>query len=324
MKMNKANMAIMGGALVLLLGAAGLLYQSINQYRDVSGQLNEASRQLDALYQRNPFPSEQNIEMEIGNLRTLRSELDGLRAELSQDQVEPVHTAPVRFVQSFRNISRQLTEQAAEHRVGIPPEFAFGFEHHRVGELPNPADVPRLMQQLLITEQLVNILYQAGVREITGINRQQFEVREEVEERPERGGLYAAREPTRRAPRQQVVDPPEKMGVLGDEADFASLRFGLSFRLRETDVVEVLNRLARHSMFIVVTRVEMVNRFEWQPARAITPAVDNNGQPVAGPLAIDPLAAPPRSERVATSGAPQLVHVTLEVEVYRFREDETS
>ncbi len=317
-------MAVMVGALVLLLGAAGLLYQSVNQYRDVSGQLNEASRQLDSLYQRNPFPSEQNIAIEIGNLRTLRSELDGLRAELSQDQVEPVHTAPVRFVQSFRNISRRLTEQAAEHRVGIPPEFAFGFEHHRAGELPNPADVPRLMQQLLITEQLVNILYQAGVREITAVNRQEFDVREEAGERPERGGLYAAREPTRRDPRQRAVDPPEKTGILGDEDDFASLRFSLSFRLRETDVVEVLNRLARHSMFIVVTRVELINRFEWQPARVISATVDENGQPVAGTLATDPLTAPPRSERVATSGAPQLVHVTIEVKVYRFREDETS
>ncbi len=324
MKMNKANMAIMIGALVLLLGTAGLLYQSISQFRDVSGQLDQARRQLDSLYQRNPFPSEQNIETEIENLRTLRAELDDLRADLSQGQVKPVHTAPVRFVQSFRNISRQLTERAAEHRVGIPPEFAFGFEHHRAGELPNPADVPRLMQQLLITEQLVDILYQAGVREITGINRQEFEVREEVEERPERGGLYASREPTRRDSRRRAVDPPEKTGILGDEDDYASLRFDLSFRLRETDVVDVLNRLARHSMFIVVTRVEMVNRFEWQPARTMTPVIDDNGQPVAGPLATDPLTAPPRSERVATSGAPQLIHVTLEVEVYRFREDETS
>ncbi len=320
MKANKKGLAILIGALILLIGASVLLYQSISQFRDVSGQLNNARRQLDDLYQRNPFPSEENIAAELEHLQALHRELSRLRTELSENQVEPVHTAPVRFVERFRDTSRRLTEQAADRRVALPPDFAFGFQHHRAGELPNPADVPRLMQQLAITEQLVNVLYDVGVAEITNIQRQEFEVREPTEDRPTRGGLYGPREPARRETTREREHHPGKVGILEDDADYASLNFVLEFRLHENAFMEVLNELARHPMFIIVKRVELRNPFEWQPARAVTVTEPGNGQDVlAGPLA-----APTRSQRVVTGEFRRRVHVTLELEVYRFREDETS
>lgn len=325
MKGKKTGLAILIGAVILLLGASVLLFQSVSQFRDVSGQLNNARLQLESFYQRNPFPSEENIEAEQEHLQALRRELAALRNELSANQVEPVQTAPVRFVERFRNISRRLAEQAAERRIDVPPDFAFGFEHHRAGELPNPADVPRLMQQLGIVEQLVNVLYDVGIAEITRIQRQEFEVRESAEDRPERRGLYGAREPSRRDPTRRLEAPPGKIGILEDDADYASLNFVLEFRLHEYALLDVLNALAKHPMFIVVNRVELRNPFEWQPARAITAGDPANGQDaMVAPLAVDPRDMPSRSERVVTGEFPRTVHVTLELEVYRFREDETS
>lgn len=316
MKRKQTTLVVLIALAVLLLGAAALLIRGISRFRDVSGQLNLSRHQLNVLYRRNPFPSEENIGMEMEHLQKLRQELTELIADLADGQVEPVQTAPLRFVEMFRETTRRLTDRAEEVDVSLPSEFAFGFQRHRAGVLPNPADVPRLIQQLAIIEQLANVLYEARVNAIRAVERQAFESSDTLATAPApgvpRGGLWGDAAPTPVADQQR--ESPLKVGLLTDDAIYASMRFTLEFTARENALLTVLNQLAAHRMFIIINQVDLDNRFVWNPVRA-TPA-----DPAAAAAAAAPAMAAARHARVAT-GMEQPFNVKIDLEVYRFRKD---
>lgn len=321
MKTNKIAVISFVLIAVLLLAAAGLLFQGIRQFRDVSGQLNISRRMLSNLYQRDPFPSESNIVSEQQHLETLHAELDAMMQDLADGQVEPVQTAPLRFVEMFRDTSRRLAAAAEARGIIVPADAAFGFQRHRAGDLPNPSDVPRLIQQLEIVDQLVNTLYEVGITELKSVGRQEFEVRAAPVAGPAPGaggGLFGGGTPQPPVARDvAATEPPYKVGILEDNADFASLRFTLEVTARESEFRDLMNRLAAHSMFIIVTHVEMNNRFVWTPMRT-APAGGERAAEQQSPANLA------RNARVATDGMQKPFQVRIELEVYRFRKDTAS
>ncbi len=328
MKGNKFFTLLLVVAAALLLAAAIMLHRSVGEYRDVSGQLNSARRHLGELFKRNPFPSEQNIAKEQEHLETLRREFAALRNEMAKGQAEPVQTAPVRFIERFRNTTASLTDLAEKLGVKLPEKAAFGFERHLPGDLPGTADVPRLIQQLVIIEQLVEMLYDQGISELVSVRRQEFEAPARDEPSPRRTGerLWGARveEPDRSE--DPLRKDPAKAGLLEDDDDYTSLSFTLEFKAREDNLLNILNALASHSMFIVVTRVEIENPFEWRPARTLRPPPPPaNGVATGAEETVlpDPMTLS-REERKLTDRVRDTVNVKIDLRVYRFRKDDTS
>jgi hypothetical protein len=150
-----------------------------------------------------------------------------------------------------------LKAQAKEMGVGLAggDDFDFGFGRHMPGNLPAPQDVPRLTQQLKITQALCGVLYNARISELQGLGREEFEV-DAV------GGAVAKPVATRTRGRVEVASMSMNVvnpnaGKIPPDQLYGNWHFVLQFTAKESALVGVLNGLARSPVFAVVTRLEV-------------------------------------------------------------------
>jgi hypothetical protein len=323
--MKKANIVVivLVGVLILCFCVSGvLLFRGISQFSKEEKTLNRAKKTLDNYYARNPFPSSENEANEKRNGEVLRRWLTGLSDSLREGQIPPVHRTPSQFVLLFRQKRKDLETLADSQKVQLPVDFAYGFDRYAGdGSLPDPPNVPRLVQQLMIVEQLCDVLFQAGAAGLTKIRREEFDSAgggtgagsgsgARSPRRPRRGSAAVAASGGDRSWRVT-----QNAGELKRDALHARLRFGLTFDAREAALARVLNALAAHDMFAVVTLIH------------VEKSVDDVTQPTAQrddsltDLMLQNMEHPPRSQRLMSGDLlEQPMRVTMEVDVYRFAE----
>jgi hypothetical protein len=323
--------------LVMFLVMGFFLYRKVIEYRQSSIALGRGLALQKQLYGRQPFPSPENIEREHANLDRIREEFRNLLELLSDSQVEPVDQKPAAFSTQFWKVREELLAQARDRRIGVPSEFAFGFQRHMAGDLTPYPDVPRLTQQLIIVQELCKVLYEAKIDELKAVIREEFEG--DTVAGTETGvapvtPVPSGRRGARSAPPTAVVaeNPVVKeTGVIPEGELFGKMHFVFRFSARESVVFDILNKLARHPLLIVVSRVDLVSE---------EPAVSHLAGPPAAPEAATPspaeggegsLMPPParmpapdptdRDQRIRY-GRESKMAVTLEVDVYRFRKED--
>lgn len=252
-----------GGLLILVAGAAFLVYVAIKEYVAEHSKLASVKINLEGLYKMAPFPSANNVEVEKQNLTTLQTALADFQAALAKQQVEPPDlNRPTVFMESFWQARSDLLNHAKSIGVSLPAGFGFGLDAYLKGAPPKPEHVPRLMQQLTMIKGLCEILYAAKVMSIEAIGREDFEEGGAEGGAPAGAPAGGGRRERRSAEADtrsgvdsnvRIVNPDA--GLMAPGALFAKMRFVLIFKAKEDSVLQVLNTLASSGMFIVVNRV---------------------------------------------------------------------
>jgi len=291
---------------VLVCLAAVLMLRGIAALKTTQKNLEDAELELRRYYAKDPFPSTQNVERVKANVETLGVWQGKLMEKLMAGQVMPDATrSPSAFI--------SLLEQKRLGLLGIGGEavektFAFGFDRYFAadGVRPVPPHVPRLTQQLLIISDVCKVLFESDIIKLKGVRREQFE-----------GGGGS-----------KAVAAPDA-GILKEDDLFTPLHFQFVFETKEVALLNVLNHLTRHTMFISVSNMKI----ERSVPDVVIPAVEEDEEGAEGeeeaeePPAADAADAQPkelsREERIVCG--PQMqqpVAVTLELDVYRFRQVE--
>jgi hypothetical protein len=310
---------------LLFLTAVGLVYRGFVAKHLVGTELDTKWAELDRLYHRNPFSSEQNLKVEQDNLQVLNEEMQSLLAAMGKGQIESVNQSPPKFMAQFWEARSTLKAQAREMGVELAggDEFDFGFGRHMQGNLPAPQDVPRLTQQLKIVQALCGVLYTARIVELKGIGREEFEV-DAVSGAAVKPTAPAGRRPQAGHVSLNVLGP--NAGLIPDGQLFGKWHFTWVFTARESALVSLLNGLARSPVFAVVTRLDVVaddKLFQKaaEPGRVAT-KTDKRG--LEAVVAKEGTPGLTRDQRVVCGRSVTPLTVRMELDVYQFVKVQTA
>lgn len=313
---------IVGGAiaLILLLAVLFLMFRFRAGYAHVQDDLESSVQTLERLHTRDPYPSEANVELVERGRNELDGYLHGLLSALSTGQVEEERMERAAFPTLIERTSRRLYALAAERQVILPGAFTFGFQRYAMGNLPQEEYVPRLVVQLRTIDQIIQYLFNAKIAELKSVEREVFDV-ERVQRDADAESAFG-----RRGARTDVVAVPT-VAVLpeGIEGLYTKEKYRIAFVAGDVAFREVLNTLARCPLFVVVKDVQARNEDALDSsssaaaklaARLQRPkdAPSGKGEKKEETTADT---RPPRHEDRVVAGL-EKVHVTLELDVYRF------
>ena len=305
MKIKQVAMIVSGVGGVMALTVAFMLWREIQSFRKAERDLTAGEKNLATYYRMDPFPSNENVTRERENLDKLETWRKTLVAELRKGGIRTPETTAARFSQMLfekRAALIKLAENSGTSLVG-GDKFAFGFEEYATGHVPAPEDVPRLTEQLLVTEILSRMLFEENVKSVVRIGREKAdgEARTRVRQRPQ-----AATAPVPTDPSGSAVDNLREKN-----------RYVLEFTAREQAVMRFLNQVAAHSAFMAVARLEM----ETLDSDIRKPNVPGPTDPTER-MKMKLHAHPRRTDRmVAGRVFENLVRVKVELDVYRFKGD---
>lgn len=330
--MSRKHMPLyVGGAvsLVLLLGAGALLFMQQGAYTEKNGSMESVGQKLKRLTDRKPFPSAANVEMLDEQLEVYTSYQEDLFARMREGQ-ETVGTVDQdRFRKLLAENLMKLIREARAKSVAIPVQFPFGFHRYVAGSLPDPDEMPRLMSQMQGVSQICHILYDAGISELLGVERTEFEKAAQADlnaegDQPVRGrgrgrGREEAKEEAAADAKALYTDP---------DGLFTREHYVVRFRGKDAAIQQVLDRLATGAPFTVVTRMDLVNPnrpvVAVQPETPLPPGPPQEFGWSAAPLPAPDAGAPkdneplPRDLRVVAGR--EIPEVRLEIDMYRFME----
>ncbi len=323
-------------AFALIAVALAFLIVFALRYGKVRGILQTTQTRLEQLNRRRPFPNEENIRQLERNRTQLDAYFRRTLEDMSHGQYEPPRLEPARFSQQLRGMSQRLARIAQTNNVVRPPQFGYGFDRYFRGDLPRKDEMPRLLTQVNAVENVCGALFEAGIAEITKVDRQVFE------EQPGAGGMGTP-EMTGIAVRMPVgmettVGPgglPAR-ALADPDGLFSWERVAVEFLTRESGLWNALNALNRSRTFASVISISVVNETA-KPQVAVEedgekkpgvpgagdgrsgfrpPPAAPGGEMMTGPGTL-PLRPPTREERIVI-GRDELLKVRLEVDVYRF------
>lgn len=237
----------LGVSFVLLAAVGGRLFFVYQKYQKESSELASARARLEELHRRPVFPSHENIAAENARLADLIDEHNEILTWMAADQVMPAEMEAAAFMPLLENTLRRIRSGLQKGKVNFPDKYTFAFEKYAGGQLPASQNIPRLVQQLIMTEKICQILPAAAVSELVEFKRDEFE---------------SADDKQAAAGRRQPAPPPQSSAAkpADGRALYSSQHFKMTFRASEAAAIDFLNRLARLPMFTVVTWVEISNQ----------------------------------------------------------------
>jgi len=321
-KKNVIVIALISVLALVFLVSGFLLFKGVSQFSKEEKTLNRSVNTLKNYYARDPFPSSENVDREEENGRALLGWMKDLSTALREGQIEPIQKTPAQFLRLFSQTRDELKSVAAKTKTTLEDDFQIGFERYSAGTLPAPPDVPRLAQQLVIADQICRVIFESGATGLSNLRREEFE---SATAAAPVAGSQGGRAPRRRrsvpvaSPVASSGSRPWKVspraGVLGDKDLHARMRFGVSFEARQDALLTIMNALAAHDMFAVVSLLKLEKTGDDVNA---PPKV---GDKAGGMLGADLSEHPPRSQRLMSGDMlEQPMRVTMEIDVYRFAE----
>jgi hypothetical protein len=181
------------------------------------------------------------------------------------------------------------------------------------GTPPAPQDVARLTQQLMIVQQLTHTLYEAGITELSGIGRQEFEV-------DAKAGSPAAAAPGRRsraaASAVSLNVYEAKAGLIPEGQLYGRWHFSFRLTAKEGALLALMNQLARASLFVVVSDIEVDGDDSIKASG--TEATSRGGQKNPAEVAGETPAGPVSRDQRVVCGRDVPLRVKMEIDVYQF------
>jgi hypothetical protein len=256
MKASKNIFVVVGSVVVVLLLVGAAMMLGVGAWRLTRSETNlkRLKGQWRQFYEQgNPFPSRENVLKEKKNNETIEFWFTEVMKELRKDQIVPdmgKNSASL-FGDDLGRERDKMRALAEARGVSIPGEFAFGFDRYLAGRgavLPTTENVPYLRQQLETIERLYNLIVESDVKAIESIERDPFDaVTEETAPKP------SVSMPGTGTEGRRAMKP----GTMQGDALYGKLHYAVTFKTRENIVWDVLNRLAKQDMIIVVTSVQM-------------------------------------------------------------------
>ena len=347
--MNRSKIVLIAVSAVFLILVAAAGVMAYNQHtasvKARKGRDREF-RELDAVFHDDIFPSATNVAVLGDNVQRLVEIRETLEKSLSAMNVPaPTNVTASVFMQKMQDLVMRKVKAApvVEGKRSVSPDFAFGFERYvgPASRMPRDAEVPRLVQQLVVISLLADEMYAANVLHIRAIGREVFEEGggEESSEEEEEAGSRSRRGRGRRG--RGAVEEGEPGG--GDKVLLAPIgtdlyegqHYVLRFTARQDAVIDLLNRIARFRYFAVVTDVRMKKlgpdvrqptapgekegegRSSRRGARSESPEVvqDAEAMPVLSDL-------PPSQRLMSGPDVDPPLDVTIELDVFNFSREE--
>ena len=326
---KNAGFLAAAGIVALLLAAAGVMVSHGSRTYSVQREAYQnALARFNELCQRDPFPSETNVAIELNNVAVLTNMVDRLIRDLQKGRIDAKNMAPEAFISHIQNMARNLSKRMGEGGVRLPaPNYDFDFDQYvSKGIPPDPAHIPGLNYQFELVNVICGIMADAKIAELRSVKRYKFDV----------SGASAASttSSSRRGSRQSPAPAGQGAGAATNVSIesvpagelFSKVHFSFSIVGSEDSIWTVLNQMAANSAFIVVSQFKLLN-----PKAAVSeiafaappPAVGAAPAPGAqGPEAAAPEAPRlPRAERVVIGN--ELVEAEVELDVYRFASPES-
>jgi hypothetical protein len=320
---SRLNMFILIGVVVflLLIAASGyLLYRGFANLQGSEARLQERRAVFAQFFDKNPFPSPENVAREKENVRKLNGLYEALLADLSKEQILPAGLSPSTFMGVLGEKRNKLAAEAKASGTGLAADFGFGFEKYleKGSNLPAPEHVPRLTQQLMIVEHLCAILCSERIRELSVLKREEFEGAVVGAGAPPPTVLRRLNSAARSADEMSRI---ARAGVMGSNDLYTAFHFTLAFKAGEKSLVSILNRVASGGMFIIVRKIDVTKDLpdvnEASVASAPGPA---EAAKVAGARAVGPRELSRQARMACGIGREVALNVVMELEAYRFRE----
>jgi hypothetical protein len=321
-------LAAAGALVTLFVGTAFvLLFKGSRELNREQKALRTRKGEWEHYYRLRPFPSSANIDIENENERTLIGWHKNVTDRLKQGQMEHQERSPSTFMMMLGKTKDRLEEESARHAVkSLPMGFGFGFERYfQSGVPPAPDDVPRLTEQLFVTETLCRILFEEKIASLSDLKREEFEAGAVTV-----GGGAASGDAgtgsggrVTRVSKRPAARPAEASQVPRGP-QYSKMHFVLEFMAKEKPLWAILTRLAGHEAFVVVTALTLD-----RAAMVLTGPADGASAPAESVEATEPSAtARPAAKARDLSRRQRLVcgpdletpmKVRMELDVYRFR-----
>jgi len=318
---------------VIVLVPAILLFNGISAFSAANQSLNRSVQELRSLYNKDPFPSRDNIKLEKKNVLAMGQWFDRLVTALQEGQITEEPSTPTGFITHYGHVRNNLMKLARQRdKKMVSDDFAFGFARYSEGSLPVPVDVARLMQQLQIIEQVSIVLVESGVKQITGITREEFEAAAvgeagdstTSEPRTERRRPSSSRRSPARTPERPVNNPAAAVNQRSTTELSYKQHFTVEVRAMESTSIELLDRLASHKMFIVVTAVtfrKRGNSLRMPKAEKDETEIQSPDEPVNAKPVTDNKDQPRQKRKVSGPDFEIAMSVTIDFDVYTFESD---
>ncbi len=247
--------------LVVMVGVpAFLMFKGISQFGSAKEELNRSVTQLRSFYKKNPFPKKENIDKENKNLDEMQKWFGKLVDVVTAGQVEQVEATPTRFTTKYNDMRNRVLALANPVRGAkmLDKDNALGFSKYAEGALPVAVDVPRLMQQMMITERLATVLIESKVKKINKIMREEFDSVSSMGASPQKA-VSSSRRSSRRRGGASVSKKSTNSIKTHRKTDIYEVQsFSLEFSAKEYIALDVLNRFSRDDLFVVITGVEFI------------------------------------------------------------------
>lgn len=299
MKVQKIAIAA-GAGVAFLLCLAGLWVASSAYLKasKVKATLDGSKRKLVTIYDQNPFPNNTNVVVLRGDTAWMTNWYQSLVGELRAVAEPTENFTPSWFIKKLQDTSVELQKKASSEGGKVLPEgFAFGFGRYlgSKSEMPAPENVKRLALQFGMVETVTREILDSHVQSLVQVDREVFEGG---------GADVPAATPGGHRLAHHATPTAAPMAAAADSR-YRRQHFGFTFIADEKALSEVLTRLAKLPLFVVVTQVR-VDRVE----RGLKLA--DEAEKAAG------AAAPPNLRIVSgPETAPQLT-TQLQVDVYTF------
>ncbi len=271
-KKYKMLAAFLSVALVLAVLIATGLISSYKKYLVQKNELKQMLETYDQLVKRQPYPNEKNLAILSSNIIKMAYTFNNLNDELQSGAVHIKQISNTEFMRLLEHKLSMLRTTMERKGIKLPEKYAFGFEKYASGQLPTPEEVPRLMKQLFIIEQICTLMVNANIKELLLVNREVFE--SGVETVPKRGRGRGGSE----AP--QPAEQPTRQDTSGSSL-YTNEQFKVNFRCSEKSLLSILNSLASTPTFIRLKSLEVQNaRKDFNIQNA--PAMQKNDATSAG------------------------------------------
>ncbi len=283
---------------VMFVVSGVLLFKGIREFRREEARVTKKKKQLHKYYEKEPFPSAENVNIERENVAIAREWFRRIMTDLRERQVETGdERSPSVFILTLQKKHKEINALFSNNKT-----LSIGFERYLAEDMrtPRPAEVPRLTEQLLIIEELATILSESGVTKLGSIDREVFE------------GLgqqttSGAGSRTRGATRMKNPDA----GLVSEDSFYGKYRFVMVFDAKEEALLKVLNSLTDHDLFAIVQFISI----EKQKGDVKHPGEIAEREKDAGehPLREDRMVSGEQMEKPMS--------IRLELDVYKFAEE---
>lgn len=271
--MNKPQIILsaVGGVVGVILIVVGYLtVNSISAATESAEKLEKMQIDYTRIFKNaNPFPNAKNMEILEENREKAKKWEKNLLDIIRKGEYTPEskQKTPGYFSNKRQEMIERLTATAPKGPDGksvVVEGLTFGFDKYKDGTPASKSDVPRLMKQLTLIDNLVQLLYDAEIDKLKAVRREEFEDASTSEEeatssrrssRRSRGRSSASTTTNSGGP---VAIEPYEQGVVETDRQ----RFEFVFDARQDSFMKVMNAIGTMEPYAIISKLSFVKAGE--------------------------------------------------------------